>query len=975
MRIGRPQPEIVGRVLYTGAMTPLSELPAVVQFGRFRLLPHRRECLADGRPIELGSRAYDILMLLITARGELVTKDEILSRVWPGTVVEENNLHIQISALRKALGEDRGFIQTHSGRGYRFVAEITTGDIEDERADALAASLSDARIPTNLAAPTSDLIGRETELSNVTGFVAAHRLVTLIGPGGIGKTRMGIEAARQLLPKFADGVWVVELAPLSDPDLIPATVAMTLGIKLAADPAPDRLVAALRSKQLLLVLDNCEHMIDAAASLAEALLQTNPAAQVIATSREPLRAEGEYIFRVPSLSVPAEDSREMDDVLRHGAVRLFFERARAAGARFAPDQDLAAVAAAICRRLDGIPLAIELAASRAATLGLEETAAHLDDRFRLLVSGRRTALPRHQTLRAALDWSYDLLTDTERLVLRRLATFVGAFSLDAASAVAASAEIADSDVPDHVASLATKSLVITDFGGTAIRYQLLETTRAYALEKLTESAEFEAGARRHAEYHRDLFERAEAELEMRPASEWVAVYARRIDDLRAALDWAFSPSGDASIGVALTVAAVPLWFQLSLMEECRRRTERALSRVESGSIRDNRREMQLLAALGASLTHTEGLVRETEAAWTKALDIAESLGDTEYQLQALHGMWSYRNNSGEYRTALGLAQRFLRLAEDRADPADILIGDRMMGVGLHLLGDQGNARHHIERMLDREVPHLHRSNTIRSLLDHRVRALCTLARVLWLQGFPDQAMRAAQSSVEDSRSSIDHTTALCYALAQAAAPVAFWVGDLAAAEHSVAMLLDHSAKHSLAVWHARGRCFEGVLLVARGDIDGGVRLLRSALGELHDKGSARYYVEVSAALAEGLRAARQVAQALVVIEEALAQAESVEERWCVPELLRIKGELLLLQDAPERAAAAENCIRQALDCARRQGALSWELRASTSLARLWREQARAKEANDLLAPIYARFSEGFETADLRAARSLIDSMP
>ncbi|MEA2781882.1 MAG: hypothetical protein QOK29_3426, partial [Rhodospirillaceae bacterium] len=658
-----------GRARYSArAMDSVSGAPAIISFGRFRILPDRRELLADGRSIKLGSRAFDLLMVLIEARGELVTKDEILSRVWPGTLVGENNLHIQMSALRKALGEDRGFIQTQSGRGYRFVAEITKGGVEQERGNASLAPMSDARIATNLPAPISDLLGRDAEFSDVTDLIAAHRLVTLAGPGGIGKTRLGVEVARRLLPKFADGAWIAELAPLSDPDLVAATIAAALRLERGAGSmSPDRVAAALGSKHLLVVIDNCEHLIGAAAGMAEALLRAGPGVHVIATSREPLRAENEYVFQVPPLAVPAEDSWEMDHILQHGAIRLFFMRARAADPDFAPDTRLAAMVGAICRHLDGIPLAIELAASRVATLGVEEIAARLSDRFRLLAGGRRTALPRHQTLRATLDWSNDLLPEPERLVLRRLAIFVGAFSLEAATRVAGSGEIASSDVVDCVTNLVAKSLVTADFGTATARYQLLETTRAYALEKLTESGELEHVARRHAEYHRDLLEWAERELDTRSSHEWQSAYGRRIDDVRAALDWAFSPTGDAPIGVALTVAAVPLWFRLSLMEECRRRVERALSRIETGSSRDSRQEMQLLAALGASLTHTKGLVREAGAAWTKVLDIAENFGDAEYQLQALHGMWSYRNNSGEYRTALALARRFFNLAVDRAD--------------------------------------------------------------------------------------------------------------------------------------------------------------------------------------------------------------------------------------------------------------------------------------------------------------------
>src|SRR3984893_13897629 len=560
-------------------------------FGRFRVLPRRRELRVDGVPVELGTRAFDVLLMLIEARGALVTKDEMLERVWPGVVVEENNLQVQISALRKALGEDRGLIRTAPGRGYRFTAEVTQTRAGPEAPLPRIPSFAGTAALTNLPSPVSDLIGREVEMSELQELVAAHRLVTVIGAGGIGKTRLGGEGARRLLPEFPDGVWLAELAPLGDPELVRMAVASALGLQAGAEAPPsNRRASALRSKRLLLILDNCEHVIAAAAREAESLLHGAPGLRVLATSQEPLAIEGECIYRLPPLGVPAEDIADADSALRHGAVRLFVARAQTAGLHLPFDHRTAAAVAGICRRLDGIPLAIELAAARAATLGIEELAARLDDRFRLLTGRHRTAMPRHQTLRATLDWSYELLTEPERVVLRRLAIFPGGFTLQAASAVAADDEIAASEVVHCVAKLGAKSLVTADAAGAMVRYRLLETTRAYALEKLVEAGEFDAVARRHAGRYLDLFDGAKAEAATRPTDEWLADYVPRMDNLRAALDWAFSPDGDASIGVALTAAAVSLWMQLSLMEECRERVERALASIDPASSGAQRRE-------------------------------------------------------------------------------------------------------------------------------------------------------------------------------------------------------------------------------------------------------------------------------------------------------------------------------------------------------------------------------------------------
>jgi predicted ATPase len=289
---------------------------------------------------------------------------------------------------------------------------------------------------------------------------------------------------------------------------------------------------AFADRRLLLVLDTCEHVIAAAAAMAEAVLGAGAALHIIATSREPLRAGGEWVYPVQPLAVPAVDVAADDDPLRYGAVRLFIERARAAEPHFAPDRRLIAIIAAICRRLDGIPLAIELAAARAAALGIEALTARLDDRFRLLTGGRRMAPPRHQALRATHDWSYELLAKPERVILQRLAVFAGPFSLEAAAAVAASPELSVPDVIEGLLGLVAKSLVVAEGEGAVARYRLLDTTRAYALEKLGESGERQQLGRRHAEYYRELFERAEAELEARPAAEWVADYGRQIDNAR-----------------------------------------------------------------------------------------------------------------------------------------------------------------------------------------------------------------------------------------------------------------------------------------------------------------------------------------------------------------------------------------------------------------------------------------------------------
>ncbi|SHL09971.1 Predicted ATPase [Bradyrhizobium lablabi] len=931
----------------------------------------RRELRARGVPVPIGGRAFEIIEVLVRSAGELVTKNDLSARVWPGAIVEENTLQFHISAIRKALGSDRGLLKTASGRGYRLIGAWTSRQECTLSGDSI--DLEPMRSPaepfqTNLPAAASELVGRTNAMQHLRGLLSAYRVVTLTGPGGIGKTRLALEVARGLFPSFQGDVRLVELVSLSDPALVPTAVTGGLGLKFGGDEISAESVArAIGAQRLLLVLDNCEHVIDAAARLVETIVRMCSRTTILATSREILKIEGEYVYRVPPLDVPSQHE-EPDDILGRSAVQLFIATTRALHSDFPPNGENLAAIAAICRRLDGIPLAIDFAATRVATLGLQQVAASLNDHLGMLTGGRRTALPRHQTLRATLDWSYELLPEPERLVMRRLAVFAGDFTAEAAGSVAAAGEISVSEAVCSLANLVTKSLVTLEAGGVIAHHRLHETTRGYALEKLVESGEFDQVACRHANYYRDLFDRAEIELETLPPPAWLARYGHQIGQVRAALDWAFSPAGDAEVGVALTVAAVPLWVHLSLTEECRGRVERALSGPAES--RDARRNMQLYAALGAALFLTKGSCPEMVAAFASAFEIAESLDDTDYRLRALWGAFMEHITSLRYRAALAVAVKFCSYATKSTDPADGLIGDRLAGVALLALGELESARRHIERMMGRYVART--SHTIRFQFDQQLLAHSYHCRILWLQGFPDQALRSIESHLVAARTS-DHPYSLFSGLLQTACPVALLVGDLTLAERYVKALMDLSARHAVELWTLGGRCFGGMLLIKRGDIGAGLEFLRAAFARVPQGAFTLFYTPVLAEIGDALGRDGKAAEGLSIIDEALARSDSNEERWCVAELLRIKGELILREGAPQAAAAAEEHFLRSLDWARRQGALSWELRTSTSLALLQYNQGRIAESRSLLQPVYDRFSEGFETADLKTAKAYLNS--
>jgi predicted ATPase len=649
-------------------------------------------------------------------------------------------------------------------------------------------------------------------------------------------------------------------------------------------------------------------------------------------------------------------------------VQLFIATTKALCSDFSPNGENLPAIGAICRHLDGIPLAIDLAATRVAALGLQQVAAGLDDRLGMLTGGRRTALPRHRTLRATLDWSYELLPESERLVMRRLAVFAGDFTAEAVSSVAAGGEIAASEVICSLANLVTKSLVTLEPGSVIAHYRLHETTRVYALEKLAGSGEFDQVARHHANYYRDLFDNAEIELDTLPTAEWLVRYGHQIGQVRAALDWAFSPTGAAEVGAALTVAAVPIWVHLSLTEECRGRVERALSGPTES--RDARRNMQLYAALGAALFLTKGSCSEMVAAFASAFEIAESLDDTDYRLRALWGSFMEHITRLRYQEALAVTEKFCTYAAKSADPADALIGDRLAGVARLALGDLEGARRHIERMLGRYVARM--SHIIRFQFDQQLLAYSYRCRILWLQGFADEALRSVETHLVAARAS-DHPYSLFSGLLQTACPVALLVGDLTLAERYIKALMDISSRHAVELWTLGGRCFGGVLLIKRGSIGAGLELLRTAFARVPSGAFTLFYTPVLAEIADALGRDGNVAEGLSVIDEALERSDSNEERWCVAELLRIKGELILREDAPQAATVAEQHFLRSLDWARQQGALSWELRTTTSLARLQHDQGRIAEARSLLQPVYDRFSEGFETTDLKTAKAYLSS--
>jgi predicted ATPase/DNA-binding winged helix-turn-helix (wHTH) protein len=951
---------------------PVPDRQPVYQTGEWEIDLGRRELRARGVSVPIGGRAFEIVEVLVRAAGNLVTKDDLMNRVWPGAIVGENTLQVHISAVRKALGPYRTMLKTVSGRGYRLLDSWTIRHQVSTSQTVEQTPVSRGAVTANFPTMVTSLIGRSEAARALRDLVSAWRVVTLTGPGGIGKTTLALEVARDLLGEFDGGGCFVELASLSDPGLVPSAVAGALGLKLAGETiSADSVARAIGGQNLLLILDNCEHVIDAVASLADMLTRLCPRTTILATSREVLRIDGEYVYRVPPLEVPAVEATEPDHILDHGAVQLFVTRTKALNAGVSLHAGNLVLAAAICRRLDGIPLAIEFAAARAATLGIRQVAIGLGDRFALLTGGRRTALPRHRTMRATLDWSYELLPDVERLLLRRLAVFPAGFTLDGATAVMRDTGFDTSAIMDATANLVSKSLVTHDKSDAASRWSLLETIRAYALEKLAGHAEANMAARHHAGYFRDLFALPAAGAGSRLSNEDLARRVREIDNVRAALDWSFSPLGDAAIGVHLTAAFAPVWLHLSLIGECRDRCERALAGFDADSELSARLQMELRIALGSTLIVTLGSPERAVVVLTQALEAADTLQEPDARARALAALSTALIYHGDYDTARTALERLRQVAEQIGDPGVVAVADRRIGTRLLTAGRLREAQDCFERILQPPVPADDRQPEFWNYLDARAMARAMLARALCLRGFAESAHREAQASVDEVRAT-DHPLSICRVLNFGMCRIASMTGDFAAARRAITRSIEVATSLNAPFWQTVGRFLEGKLLVERGEFARGLAVLREAFEICGRTGWRVSFPEFMCSLAAAHAGLEQFDEALDAVNEAIAGSGPRHgQMWYLPELLRIKGEVLWgsVRSGPEE------CFHQAAAMAHEQGALFWELRVALSLARFHQSKGRHREAKEFLAPVYSRFTEGFATADLRAARAMLDGLP
>ena len=892
----------------------------------------------------------DILLRLIEREGDVLSPDELLASVWRGVNVDPTALRVQMSALRKSLGEadpDGRYVSNVPGRGYCFVAPISR-----QSAVVPVAPAPQAHERTASPPPLARMIGRDAVVDDLARMIATERFVTLVGPGGVGKTTLALALAHRMAREFASEVVFVDLAiEQSDTDVAGAVATALHLTGVGGDPMREVSVA-LRSRRLLLILDSCERVIQGAASLAELVRKAAPRVHILATSREPLNIPGEQVHRLAALETPPATSLSFEEVCAYPAAQLFVERVAAGGGQIERGRDEALLVGDICRKLDGLPLAIELAAGRVDAFGLATTLALLDSRLRLSWPGRRTASPRHVTLSAALDWSYDLLTPDEAALLRALSVFVGSFTLG-------DAEIIVGDCPQTVtqkslANLVSKSLVAIDGRRSPVQYRLLDAARDYARLKLESAGELAATAARHANWAMDILGSREAQFNARPMPEWLDYFGNRTQDAQSALDWSLSADGDGSFATPLTLAAGPIWVHLGRADECRRRVEAALRNVQPNS----RDEMRLeLALVHAALYASPQDMRGAEVASKRALDLAESFDDVPAQLRARWCLWNtHIGETPNIPKALEHALSYRELAIARGEPSDQTVAERMVGVSALVGGDLAGAR-----ASNDHAQALSPTWSASSLLawydyDPVVLSRNTFVSILWMEGAPDAAVALGQDNLARADASGSNATRAAV-LADACATLSVCVGDLVAADRYGGMLEECVAHGAPVGYRTWVRILRATLAARRGDAGPGRALMA---GELpYGCGHPRYAcILTELALSLGEAGVGDVARDLA--DRLLQRIELTGERWIWSEVQRVRGELT------QEPAEAESLFETALAVAQEQGARAWALRAATSLAR-----RRRGAAVDVLMPLLASFSEGFGTQDHVEARAVL----
>jgi predicted ATPase/DNA-binding winged helix-turn-helix (wHTH) protein len=925
----------------------VSEL--VYSFGAFELLPARQQLRESGRPLLVGSRAFGLLQALLEEAGELVTKEQLIAKVWPGVWVDEANLRVHIGALRKALGDGRTgrrFILNVPGRGYRFIEPVVR---DSNAAISLPADVEPTR--NNLLPAPMRLVGRSNAIGNLSTQLSHRRLVTIVGPGGIGKTSLALVVAESWTDIATRVRAFVDLSTTTDPERIWVIAAVALGADFPSEPRA-HVLRRVRDVPTLIILDNCEHMIEAAARFTETVLKTTNGTRVLATSREPLRIPDEWVHRLAPLDYPEENEGvTASDALKYSAVALFVERVIANQDGFHLSNADVPATLDICRRLGGIPLALELAAARVDLFSLAQLAQGLNDRFGLLTRGRRTAFARHQTLRGLLEWSYQLLSPVEQLLLCRLSVFPTTFNIVDAAEMAPGDAAESGACLDGVTNLVAKSMLTVDVSGEIARYRFNETTRAFALEELDRSGKADDAHLSLANYLLNQLASV-SEADERGRFERLERCRQSLKNVRASLDWALGQARNVSVGLNLVIAALPVWLSLSRLVENRDFLELALKAlIQQGK---NRRhdELALETAIGLSFYYGTGPTPGVIAHLERALSIARSLSEKSRELSILWMLYGVSGNWGDYQAAIDFASDYALSARNMIEPAVKRKKHRILARAWHDLGNHADALRELDQVFANSND-LTAPVTLNAYeIDDMTASLAIRSRLLWISGHVDDALAAAEECLQHGLK-VDHAQTICWALTFNLCPVAIWRGDVALAGQFASIASTQSVK-TFEHWH------------------GWSRMYRIAIGDLEMAQHSPAFPKLFAEMIPSQEDLFATFSPTFASTRLLARSPPGSPTWCTAELMRIDAEI----DRPHRVKGQkEFLLRRAYEVAEAQGARSWQLRLATSIAHLKRNEDDAPSAREVLEPVLALFKQGHQTTDLKIASELIAGLP
>ncbi|MBY3064525.1 hypothetical protein HFO74_13945 [Rhizobium laguerreae] len=892
------------------ADTDVLTLEPEVSFGPFHLVPARRSLFLGDKPVRLGEPSYNVLLALLQTPGSIVDRDTLIARAWGTIHVDETSLRTAVASLRRAFrdaGCSRPYINTVSRRGYTFVEAVTRAG---------ASSSSDA-----FPAALTNIVGREQFVAALVEDLAAHRLITVVGPGGIGKTTVALDAARRVMKeRLVDSIAFVDIENVVNPVVIASAFRTGLGAAVISHNPIADILSFLDNRRVLIVVDSCEGMIDPVARLVEEILGRATNAIALVTSREPLRASGERIRRIDALCVPTEKLRLSTELaMTYSAVELFAARASASRPSFVLTDENVDVVTDICRRLDGVPLALEIAAARLDSFDLPVLASVLDTHFRLQMLGRSTALARHRTLAAAIDWSYDTLSANEQSVLRRLSVFRGPFCFDAARSIVHCDSIAPDSVGGVIASLTAKSLIVAGGGNSQGLHRLMETTRVYAFQKLELSGERDVIRQRHARYYSQSILTRAQNKQFRSSSAWHGYCASVINQVRGGMEWATANGGDFDVAFDLAIAAVPVWASLGLGDEGLSQIDNILatSTVEPSI----KQRLAVVIARQNMIKNTAARGEELRRYWPEIADLVTKDTDPRLRLQAIYGVMAGSRALGNYTDAHALADQFRMVALASKLEQFIPLADVLAGSILFSLAEFERALQATQSALLDPQSLIAQGYEMNDACDFMVLAMGNLALSQLMRGDKNGALETCAANVTRALSQ-ESDAFVCQAIGASAVWVCIEAKDIDLAEQYTTLWLERSVKPALEIWHLMAQGVQAILIALRGEHEEAVIALTDALTTFRNNWAVSFKSVVLRYLARSLIATGRTERALAALEEAIVYASRSKETWSLALLLAMRAEARLGHDrSATRSVAAE--FQRALDLAKRQGAILW----------------------------------------------------